>query len=622
MTPEHADNLFGREDDAFVELALAYLDGVATRSEVERLDVQLHDSERRREQFVTLALQARAVAETVRPPAQAQLRGHAMDPVDDTSDVLREVLEIERETAKRRAQQQRHATAHLTQAADWHERMRLVHDETASPTQVRHIVIPRALFYGMIGAMTAAVVAIAVMVYDHYAPPQLPQQDTLAHDALAPEPEQPTPPAPVMETVAQLVAAVDAQWEAASPVPQQGERVLSHQPLSLTRGLVKLRFDTGAEVIVRAPARFTALSAGELRLLDGELVGRCMSDAARGFVVQTADARIVDIGTEFGVRADASATEAHVFSGKVMLTTAKATSALPLQAGAAARVSAGSTRIVQTMAATSTFVREDEFNAGVLAEQGSAYHRWVAYSYQLRREPEVLAYYTFDGSDIRGDMARNVAASTQGRLDASLRGTQPDTQPVVVPGRFEQSLALDFTPAGQDFVWAQVEHDAALESLRELTIAAWVRRSPKDGGTIVSKRKTDSHLTFQMAIFGDARFQPYTNALQFGTGNADSVSAVFFHSSPAPDGTEGWRFAVTTFHEGEVCFYLDGALVSREKVGTPLGQCDAPMLIGAAPSSLVTTGPDPFLGSIDELIIFRRALTGDEVQSLYRATAP
>src|SRR5690606_9245490 len=137
------------------------------------------------------------------------------------------------------------------------------------------------------------------------------------------------------------------------------------------------------------------ISAGELRLVKGELVSRCLIDASRGFTVQTANARIVDLGTEFGVRiTDNGATEAHVFDGEVMLTAMSEGServTLSLKGGMAGRVNHEGTRIVEALAAAHTFVTDAEFEAHVMAHEGSAYHRALAHRYQIARHPDLLA---------------------------------------------------------------------------------------------------------------------------------------------------------------------------------------------------------------------------------------
>src|SRR5690606_20957662 len=194
----------------------------------------------------------------------------------------------------------------------------------------------------LVGAIGAVAAALVLMVAQSFMPEPAPTPPP----RLAQTPSAPSMPA--AQPVARIIASADAQWEDASD--RRRLPVLAHEPIVLRRGMVKLRFDTGAEVILNAPIEVVPISAGEVRLVKGELVGRCLIDAARGFAVQTANARIVDLGTEFGVRiTDNGATEAHVFDGEVMLTAMSEGServTLSLKGGMAGRVNHEGTRIV------------------------------------------------------------------------------------------------------------------------------------------------------------------------------------------------------------------------------------------------------------------------------------
>lgn len=625
---EAADNLIRREDDAFIELALCYLDNEATREQIEQLDQVLKESPVHRQQFVTLAIQAQCMAEAVRPPAEAQRNYGKLENEDSCADVLMEVLEIEREAARRRAQERKREQSASCPVDSLDDRLRLFLGESnESVVPVRHVVIPRAAVYAVIGGLVATAAALVLAVYTMLFPPEPPRSPTIAENSGASGPVAAIPPAAMPISATRLVAAVNPQWAAGQKQWQAGEQLPMHQPFELMNGLLWLRFDNGAEVIVRGPARFELLSPTTLSLASGEVFTRCEGPSAHGFIVQTPYARIVDIGTEFGVRTDDAGTEAHVFSGRIVMTSLPdesgvASVTVPLDAGSAGRVTLGDPQIRTMEAARPTFIGRNDFDTHVLAESGSRYHRAMAFSHELRRDPALLAYYTFDADSMDQDRVRNVALTTAGRLDGIVTGAQPTARPVVMPGRFEQSRALNFTPIGNLAAWVEVPHDSVFESIEELTLMAWVRRAPHDGGTIVSKRASDTQVSFQMSMFGPQRPLIYTNALQFGSGNAASVREPFVRSDPVLENKNNWCFVVTTYRQGIVNFYVDGELITTRKAPLPLGFCDSPIRIGAAPTTLRTSGPDPFQGSIDELAIFNRALSPEEIQTIYQATRP
>ena len=126
--------------------------------------------------------------------------------------------------------------------------------------------------------------------------------------------------------------------------PAAGDVVPVGREQALRSGWAKLRFATGAEAVLEGPAVFEVAAADRLILR----AGRCSVHApvgAEGFVVETPDGRVVDLGTRFAVRvregsAEADGgTEVHVVEGAAELHPA----AEPV-AGSVDRLSGGQAR--------------------------------------------------------------------------------------------------------------------------------------------------------------------------------------------------------------------------------------------------------------------------------------
>lgn len=95
----------------------------------------------------------------------------------------------------------------------------------------------------------------------------------------------------------------------------EGQRLSGR--LRLISGLAVLRFDGGAELILRGDSDLELLSPGEAKLYRGDVVVRA-TDEATGFRLQTPSSELIDLGTEFAVRvADAGATTLSVLEGEV-----------------------------------------------------------------------------------------------------------------------------------------------------------------------------------------------------------------------------------------------------------------------------------------------------------------
>jgi hypothetical protein len=110
-----------------------------------------------------------------------------------------------------------------------------------------------------------------------------------------------------------LVHSHQAVWGGAPPAD-----ALQNGPFRLEKGVVQIHFSGGATVTVEGPTEFEV--AGPLRLVlrSGQVV--CRADpGAKGFTVGTSKGDFIDLGTEFGVRADqADRTEVQVYEGEVI----------------------------------------------------------------------------------------------------------------------------------------------------------------------------------------------------------------------------------------------------------------------------------------------------------------
>lgn len=87
--------------------------------------------------------------------------------------------------------------------------------------------------------------------------------------------------------------------------------------LELDRGTVSFRTTEGAVVDVTGPAKLELISPMHLRVLHGGVTAD-ISDGKKGFIIETPEARVVDLGTRFSVAAGGpQGTEVAVFEGKV-----------------------------------------------------------------------------------------------------------------------------------------------------------------------------------------------------------------------------------------------------------------------------------------------------------------
>ncbi len=115
--------------------------------------------------------------------------------------------------------------------------------------------------------------------------------------------------------VATLSQASDVEWGAATEAYRAGSRVLAGE-LELRKGIARLAYDGGVELIVEGPARLRLESGSAATLLAGKVVFWA-DDASTPFTLSTPTSILVDLGTEYAVEVGPQKEEVHVFSGEV-----------------------------------------------------------------------------------------------------------------------------------------------------------------------------------------------------------------------------------------------------------------------------------------------------------------
>ena len=96
-----------------------------------------------------------------------------------------------------------------------------------------------------------------------------------------------------------------------------GQKLNAHESLELVSGTARVEFTNGAEMTIPGPARFTVKFPDGGRLDEGR-VAVSVPPRAIGFALDTPTARVVDLGTRFGVEVSAGGvTEVLVLQGRV-----------------------------------------------------------------------------------------------------------------------------------------------------------------------------------------------------------------------------------------------------------------------------------------------------------------
>jgi hypothetical protein len=420
------------------------------------------------------------------------------------------------------------------------------------------------------------------------------------------------------QVVATLGASMDAEWEGGK-ILVPGSAIPAG-PLQLKRGLAEVEYPHGATVILQAPVRCVFESSYRLKLQSGRISALVPSEGI-GFTVQTPEAMLVDLGTEFGVNSEREgATDVHVFRGQVALGDRldKSKGSRLLNQGTAKRVEAGRGEPQDIPANDLAFVRQQEFEARIKAKQNSPYHRWLTYSYGLRREPALVLYYTFDNQADQPERVLNRAGATAGKLDGALDATNLAAR-WVSEGRCPEQRALRF--AADNPSWVRVPHSNELNITQALTLAAWVRPATAllgDTAVILSKSARDSGSSpnFELGLrrHEDSRGNTLCSVyLQCGSRLVESEGVLV-----APG---KWTFVAATSSRDATVVYVNGKPAVKGD-GGELVPNNGDLLVGASVSHSLAQNASPtqpFEGLISELVLVRRAMTADEIMEMYMA---
>jgi ferric-dicitrate binding protein FerR (iron transport regulator) len=176
---------------------------------------------------------------------------------------------------------------------------------SADPPPARRRRIRQLLQYGAVAATTlAASLLVQVFVW----PPPRPDGERAA--TLPPGPAERVP-----GYVATLVQATRCVWEGDGQPPHLGSRLLPGE-LRLQKGLARIRFDSGPDLVVEGPSALRLDSGTAATVLRGKVVFRA-DETAPPFDLHTPSATLVDLGTEYAVVVDPEGEEVHVFDGQV-----------------------------------------------------------------------------------------------------------------------------------------------------------------------------------------------------------------------------------------------------------------------------------------------------------------
>jgi len=402
---------------------------------------------------------------------------------------------------------------------------------------------------------------------------------------------------PAASGVAVLSRTADVQWE--DGIDRPARTVLVPDTLRLKSGSALIEFYSGARMVVEGPAELRLVSGGEAYLVSGK-VNAHVPAQARGFSVESANLRVVDRGTDFGLAVTKDAApEVHVFKGKVEVALAQS-APQSLNEGEAVKVEHGALQAMP--AARAEFLTEDALNHRADELAAGRFVSWRQAARMLDANRAAVVHYTFEEAK-REDQ----------RVANQCQGAEPQTNGSVIgsgwtDGRWLGKRALEFRGEGDRirFVMSAPQHAA--------TFLAWVRVDSLgrwQNALATSDSDAPGAVHWHLTQRGELRLEIARN-LGRSESDWEAVNSAPFVTA-ARFGQ--WLFLATTFDGKTIRHYGNGRLIGEGASFTPpaltLGAMDLGNWSGGKQRN--------FSGALDEFAVLSQAMTGEEIQALYEA---
>ena len=436
-----------------------------------------------------------------------------------------------------------------------------------------------------------------------------------------------TPSNPV-RSIAVISAEADALWNADGEQRFGKGTALEPGRLSLIEGLAQIDFFSGASITLEGPAEIE-LKSRKLAILHRGRVRADVPPAARGFEIQTAEVRLEDLGTSFGIDAgDDGKSDVIVFDGEVRAID-RGGEELSLLEGDAAHLAGGNA----SKSPSDDFGTFPDISAIIERSDGlgkSRYAQWKSAAIERRNDPRLVAYYDFEGLDDTSRRLPNRAAVGKGsELDGGIVGAR------VSDGRWPGKPALDFRGEG-DRVRFNIpgEFDA-------MTLYAWVRIDALDRGLnslFLTDHYDPGEIHWQLSVRGALHFStspigvpPAPAGLEVATNEQIQAENRRFFSNEFWNASQSgkWFLLATTVDRAKqpsLVHYINGQSVGFSG-GRNMDRSISKLRIGRADLGNWT---DPIWaksirslnGRIDEFAIYSTALAPDEILTIYEDGRP
>ena len=370
--------------------------------------------------------------------------------------------------------------------------------------------------------------------------------------------------------------------------------------LEFDKGFIQLEMFSGVTLIIEGPAKVDLKDTMNLVCDQGKIRAK-VPEQAHGFQIITKDAKIVDLGTEFGVDVNSSGkSNLYVYEGEVEFHPKK-DSMKNLKTNQA--VSWSKTEIID-IPLDNSIISFQNIESNHLTYSGEKLSQWKQYAKRIQSRDDLVLFYSFEPENKWSRALNNESLKTKGQMTGAIIGSQ------WTQGRWPGKGALEFKNTS-DRVRVNIPGEYT-----DMTFSCWVRIEGFDrwlSSLLLTDFYKKGALHWQLSDEGEMILGAQ------GNGNTFSPKVI------KPEDLGRWIHVATVYNskKKEVVHFLNGQAVKRGKLKRlqkiVLGNSE----IGNWHCNPKTDNAIRSLnGRLDEFIILSSPLSDTEIQEMYQSGAP
>lgn len=399
--------------------------------------------------------------------------------------------------------------------------------------------------------------------------------------------------------LAHVIDLVKVTWEKDAPVWKLNRGLKAGDQIRLKEGYLELEMASGTQVIIEGPAALEVLEDGNLNMSLGRLFAR-VPKQAEGFTVSTPSAKAIDMGTEFGVYVnEAKTTDVHVMQGLVdselLSNTGEILKTKRLIKNKAAQFQKGATTIEEIPYHSEEFVKMLDYDKSV-------------------QESMPIVQLKFDKIQ-NGFIQNEVGNQYHARVSPPEKLSGQETNKYLTFKPTDLKLQKD----GVSDLYLSIDSIGKLFS-GDFTFELWVRPHVVKHVTLFRLYPRSDINSHYGSVLELLNYSPQTkNSFRFllrdtDLNNKERKAEIFSQQEYQLD---RWCHLVCVRSNTKILLYVDGVLLAEAPCDVRTNE-ELGLIIGRhLPTGDSGVVERSLLGDMDELLIYRRALSETEIRSHY-----